>query len=76
MYVIVKHFGVGIFAGVIFWVRYFIIIALLVVIHISLTQKWAAGFNPPLRSGKHTMMGEFLNKKYIRCKYNNVSNNI
>ncbi len=62
MYVIVKHFGVGIIAGVIFWVRYFIIIALLVVIHISLTQKWAAGYNPPLRSGKHTMMGEFLKK--------------
>ena len=28
--------------------------ALLVIIHISLTQKWAAGYNPPLRFGKRT----------------------
>ena len=24
------------------------------VIHISLTQKWAVGYNPPLRSGERT----------------------
>ena len=76
MYVIGKRLGVGIFAGVIFLARYFINTALLVVIHILHTQKWAAQHSAPLRSVKHTMMGEFLNKKYIRSKYNNVSNNI
>ena len=49
MYVIGKRLGVGIFAGVIFWGRYFIIIALLVVIHIPWTQKWAAVFCGPFR---------------------------
>ena len=28
--------------------------ALLVVIHIGFTQGWAAGYNPPLRSGRRT----------------------
>ena len=73
MYVIGKRLGVVIFAGVIFLVRYFIITALLAVIHVAFTQKWAAQHSAPLRSVKHTMMGEFLNKKYIRCKYNNVN---
>ena len=31
------------------------------VIHIGFTQKWAAGYNLPLRSGKRTMMGGFIN---------------
>ena len=56
--------------------RYYISTALFVILHIQKTQKWAAQCNAPLRSERHTMMGEFLNKKYIRCKYNNVSNNI
>ena len=32
--------------------RYYIDTALLVIIHIGFTQKWAAGYNPPLRFGK------------------------
>ena len=36
-------------------------IALLVIIHIPYTQKWAAQYNAPLRSGGHTMMDGFIN---------------
>ena len=43
-----------VFLRCIFWVLYFMDTALLVIIHIILTQKWAAGYNPPLRSVKRT----------------------
>ena len=45
----------------VFLVRYFMGAALLVIIHILHTQKWAAGYNPPLRSGRHTMIEKFIN---------------
>lgn len=52
-------------------------IALLVIIHILHTQKWAAGCNPPLRSGRRTMMDKIINSiSLIRDKYYNVSKNI
>ena len=40
--------------GLRFLVTYFINTTLLVIIHIKYTKKWAAGYNPPLRSGKRT----------------------
>ena len=43
-----------------FWVRYFIGTTLLVIIHITRTQKWAAQCNAPLRSGRRTMMDGFI----------------
>ena len=46
-----------------FWFRYYINTALLLMIHIICTQKWAAQYNAPLRSGKHTMIGKFINNK-------------
>ena len=39
---------------VIFLERYYIDTALLVIIHISKIQKWAAGYNPPLHFGRRT----------------------
>ncbi len=44
-------------------VIYIIGAALLVILHIQKTQKWAAQYNAPLRSGKHTMIGGFINCK-------------
>ena len=52
-------------------------ISLLVIIYIPYTQKWAAGCNPPLRFGRHTMIGGFIYcKGFIRRKYNKVNMNI
>ena len=51
-------FDVKIIFGFLF--RYFIYTTLLVIIHIPSTQKWAAGYNPPLRFGKRKMMGGFI----------------
>ena len=48
-----------VFLRCIFWVLYFMDTALLVRVYIPYTQKWAAGCNPPLRSGAHTMMDWF-----------------
>ena len=42
------------------WVLYFTNTALLVRVYIPYTQKWAAQRSAPLRSGEHTMMGEFI----------------
>ena len=44
-------------------VRYFIDSALLVMIHILLTQKWASGYNPTLRSRRCTE-GRYVYKSY------------
>ena len=38
----------------VFLVRYSIGTPLLVIIHIPRTQKWADGYNPPLRFGRRT----------------------
>ena len=52
-------------------------IALLVIIHIPYTQKWASGSDPTLRSGRHTMMDEIINSiSLIRDKYYNVRKNV
>ena len=60
-----------------FWGRYCIDTTLLVIIHISRTQKWAAQCNAPLRSGIHTMMDEIINSiSLIRDKYYNVRKNV
>ena len=45
----IANIGVEIVLG--FWVRNFIGIALLVIIHIPRTQKWARGFTEPSRYG-------------------------
>ena len=31
----------------------------------SIDTKWAAGYNPPLRSGRRTMIGEPINDKWF-----------
>ncbi len=41
-------FARGIFGEILYWH------SVLVIIHIWLTQKWASGSDPPLRSGRHT----------------------
>ena len=59
-----------------FLVRYFIYAALLVIIYILYTQKWAAQRSAPLRSGKLTMMVNILNnKRFIHWWYLNVKIN-
>ena len=84
MYVIGKRLGVGILSSVIFWVRYFINTALLVVIHIGFTQKWVAQHSALLRSERHTerryiykLYGPwdwyFINTPVVVCCYNNES---
>ena len=45
-------------------VTYYISTTLLVMIQIPYTQKWAAQYNAPLHSVKHTIMGKFINNKY------------
>ena len=60
-----------------FLILYFIYTPLLVIIHIPYTQKWAAGYNPPLRFGGHRMMDGFIYCKCFICrKYNKVNMNI
>ena len=45
--------------------------------HIPYTQKWAAGYNPPLRFWGRRMMGGFIYcVDFIRRKYNKVNKNI
>ena len=46
-------------------VIYIIGAALLVILHIQKTQKWAAQYNAPLRSGKHTMISGIINCKNL-----------
>ena len=61
----------------IFLILYFIAITLLVKIHISCTQKWAAGCDPPLRSVEHTLTDEIIYcNNFTRSKYYNVNANI
>ena len=62
-----KTFRRGKYLPVIFLARYFIDAALLVIIHIQKTQKWASGYNPPLRSVELTMMCRIIcRKSYTR----------
>ena len=52
-----------------FLVRYFINAALLVIIHIPRTQKWAAQCNAPLRFGKRTERRYVYKLKGVRFRY-------
>lgn len=51
-------FGIYIVWGL---VRYFVNTPLLVGLYISKPSYMAAGYNPPLRSGIHTMIGDIIN---------------
>ena len=51
-------FGIYIVWGL---VRYFVNTPLLVGLYISKPSYMAAGYNPPLRSGRHTMIGDIIN---------------
>ena len=46
-------------------VIYIIGAALLVILHIQKTQKWAAQYNAPLHSGELTMIGGIINCRNI-----------